>query len=66
MYRTILHLYKGTLEIYGTKREIKTKQTSKKNINLKKTTTTTTTTATTKTKYKQTIVIFRLLLLLGS
>ena len=61
MYRTILHLYKGTLEIYGTKREIKTKQTSKKNINLKKTTT-----ATTKTKYKQTIVIFRLLLLLGS
>ena len=64
MYRTILHLYKGTLEIYGTKREIKTKQTSKKNINLKKTTTTTT--ATTKTKYKQTIVIFRLLLLLGS
>ena len=65
MYRTILHLYKGTLEIYGTKREIKTKQTSKKNINLKKTTTTTTT-ATTKTKYKQTIVIFRLLLLLGS
>ena len=30
MYRTILHLYKGTLEIYGTKREIKTKQTSKK------------------------------------
>ena len=32
MYRTILHLYKGTLEIYGTKREIKTKQTSKKNI----------------------------------
>ena len=62
MYRTILHLYKGTLEIYGTKREIKTKQTNKKNINLKKTTTT----ATTKTKYKQTIVIFRLLLLLGS
>ena len=32
MYRTILHLYKGTLEIYRTKREIKTKQTSKKNI----------------------------------
>ena len=30
MYRTILHLYKGTLEIYGTKREIKTKPTSKK------------------------------------
>ena len=32
MYSTILLLYKGTLEIYGTKREIKTKQTSKKNI----------------------------------
>ena len=32
MYRTILHLYKGTLEVYGTKRKIKTKQTSKKNI----------------------------------
>ena len=32
MYRTILHLYKDTLEIYGTKREIKTEQTSKKNI----------------------------------
>ena len=32
MYRTILHLYKGTLEIYGTKRKIKTKQTSEKNI----------------------------------
>ena len=28
--RTILHLYKGTIEIYGTKREIKTKQTSRK------------------------------------
>ena len=30
MYRTILHVYKGTLEIYRTKREITTKQTSKK------------------------------------
>ena len=36
MYRTKLHVYKGTLEKYGTKREIKTNQTSKKKKEKKK------------------------------
>ena len=56
MYRTKLHVYKGTLEKYRTKREIKTNQTSKKKEKKEKPKekkSTTSTAATEKTKLVQ-------------